>query len=353
MKRCIIPIFIPHYGCPRQCIFCNQHKITGNTEPVKPDHIAATINRYLATVSRDTTFVEVAFYGGSFTALPADTQCSFLQPAYEALNAGKINAIRLSTRPDCIDQDTLARLRQYQVATVELGVQSLDDAVLQTANRGHTARDALRAVEMVRQAGFTCGVQLMPGLPAESWRSLIKTTELAVKCRPDFIRLYPTVVLADTGLADLYQQGEFQPLSLDEAIKRCAYMKLVCERNHIPVIRTGLQASQELEDSAVTVAGPYHPAFGELVDSHIYYLVVAHAFEQIGLLPAAGSMVILHVHPREESKVRGMKNDNLRRWRQEYGAICKLQGDLNRQGSVIIEFNFTKFVGNKLMLFSV
>lgn len=260
-KKHILPFFIPHLGCPQQCIFCDQHKIAGRQPPT-----AAEVAQAIAALpSERQADYELAFYGGSFTALPPDLQACYLEPARQALAAGRLGAIRVSTRPDCINDEVVEILHHYGVGTVELGVQSMQDDVLRQARRGHTAAQALTALRRLQAAGFKTGVQLMPGLPGESLRQCWQGARRLLAGRPDMLRIYPTVVLQGTALARLYQQGDYQPLTLAQATAVTLALKLMAEDWGVAVIRMGLQPSAEL--AAQVLAGPYHPSFGALVQS--------------------------------------------------------------------------------------
>lgn len=245
MKHFIIPIFIPHYGCSHQCIFCNQKKITGLSTPVTADEVIGIIEKNLARLN-ESRHVEVAYYGGSFTALPLNIQRNLLLPAFKMLQDGAIHAIRLSTRPDYISVDIVNQLVALGVSIIEIGAQSLDDRVLQAVCRGHTYNDIENAVAILQSFDIQYGLQFMVGLPMEDKTSLAITTQKAIALKPHFVRIYPTVVIADTPLAQLYHHQEYQPLSLHKAAVWSAFMKLSFERAGIPVIRTGLQATQSL-----------------------------------------------------------------------------------------------------------
>ncbi|SDL58395.1 Radical_SAM C-terminal domain-containing protein [Dendrosporobacter quercicolus] len=351
MKRYIIPVFIPHYGCTHQCIFCNQRKITGLDRPVSPEQVSAAIAEHLAMITAP-RLIEVAFYGGSFTALPADIQQALLAPAYAALQQGKIQAIRVSTRPDCINAEIVTAVCRYGVTTIELGVQSLDDDVLRTAGRGHTARQVAAAVAVIRGMGVKCGIQLMPGLPGETMLSLIATACRTVKLKPDFVRIYPAVVIAGTQLAVLYSRGLYRPLTLPQAVRQAGYLKLLFERNGIKVIRTGLQATAELADQQVVLAGPYHPSFGEMADSFIFHLMVSRCLEQ---LDCTDSEIFICHHSRDTSKIRGLKNANLNRWRQEYSlrAITLAVDDELPLNAIAMIHQTNRYFINKSMLTSL
>jgi histone acetyltransferase (RNA polymerase elongator complex component) len=216
----IIPFFIPHSGCPHQCIFCNQKNITGQMKPVDPAVLPQKIKEYLAINTSDKT-AQVAFYGGSFTALPLELQKEYLAAVQPFLRSGQIENIRLSTRPDCITDDVLSLLHEYHANTVELGVQSMDDIVLQRSGRGHTANDTMNAVTRLKKYRFFVGLQLMPGLPGDSADIFMKTVDTVIELKPDFVRIYPALVIKDTPLEDLYRSGRYIPLSLDDAVALC------------------------------------------------------------------------------------------------------------------------------------
>lgn len=350
MKNYIIPIFIPHYGCTHQCIFCNQKKITGTQTPVTASQVLTIIREHLSRITQP-RHIEVAFYGGSFTALPLAIQQELLAPAYDVLNSKGIDAIRLSTRPDAITAKIVQNLIKNGVSIVELGVQSMDKQVLQAAARGHSDTDVVQAVKILKSAGITCGLQLMPGLPLEDWLSLTTTASKVVALAPDFIRIYPAIVIADTHMAKLYQQGLYRPLSLQEAVKRSAFLKLLCEQQGINVIRTGLQPTEELASEKVVLAGPFHPAFGEIVDSYLFDVMFSRFIEYTS---PPYQQITIHHHPRDHSKVRGMKNRNIKRWQHAYNVLkIKLVPDGGKLGELVIEHNDIKHFINPAMLFSV
>jgi len=349
MKHYIIPIFIPHLGCLHQCVFCDQQKITGLSTPVTALQVATIIGDRLAGIDQ-ARHVEVAFYGGSFTALAEDDQNELLAPATQALQSGLIQGIRLSTRPDCLSKSTINNLIKQQVTTVEVGVQSLDDTVLARAGRGHDSEAVVGSVARLKAAGLQCGLQLMPGLPGEDWTSLIRTVRRAIDLAPEFVRIYPTVVIAGTTLARLYRQGIYAPLSLDQGVSRAAYMKLMFGRQGIAVIRTGLQAADELDQHQTVLAGPYHPAFGELVDSYIFYLMLASFIEQSSLGPQA--RLIIHHHPQDCSKVRGQHNRNINDIKQRYRLrdVTLYSDRFVSKSSLLFELGGQNYITNKNMI---
>jgi len=264
----IIPFFIPHSGCPHQCVFCNQKKITGQNKSAEVSSVPQRINDYLKSDATDEA-VQIAFYGGSFTALPVETQKAYLEASRPFIESGQAKGIRLSTRPDSINREILALLKGYHVQTIELGAQSMDDRVLSLSGRGHSAVDTENAARLLREEGFLVGLQLMPGLPGDSAEKFIDTVDKIIALKPDFVRLYPALVIKGTPLEGLYMRGQYTPLSLDEAVSFCSQALLKFEDAGIEVIRIGLQPTEELEKPGTILAGPYHPAFRQVVESSI------------------------------------------------------------------------------------
>ena len=307
MKTSIIPIFIPHYGCPYRCVFCNQWRITGQTKIADPSMVWDMIHSYTEGVQEKRHW-EVAFYGGSFTAIDPAMQEALLAPAYQALQQGMIDAIRCSTRPDCIDLTVTERLKRYGMTIVELGVQSMDDHVLAKAKRGHSAAQVVMATKLLRDQGFVVGHQLMPGLPGEDMGSLKNTTKAIVELHPDMTRIYPVVVIEGTELADMYRQGDYVPLSIHEGVVRAAYMKQAFLEAGIPCIRTGLQATDNLNDNTQVLAGAYTPAMGEMVDSRRYQQLL---FSLLRRLPLG--MASIYYNRCDTSRVRGIHNVTVKR----------------------------------------
>jgi len=348
VKHYIIPMFIPHYGCPHQCVFCDQRAITGVRRPATASDVERNIQQHLAAINRP-YHIEVAFYGGSFTALPPNLQIDLLNPAKAALDKGLIHAIRVSTRPDAISEESVNRLKKYDVSTVELGVQSMDDSVLDAAKRGHSVQDVVNARKMLKQFGIPCGIQLMPGLPKEDWLSLIRTGRQIERLKPEFVRIYPTVVMPFTPLAELFQQGQYKPLTIAQGVSRAAYLKLLFEQQGIPVIRTGLQATEGLSAPGNVLAGAYHPAFGEMVDAYIFYLMICRIIESKP--PAYASTLIISHHPKDSSKIRGVSNTNLNSWRRQYKLTqCRFIPDWHRLGELCVTYGECSCIINKSMI---
>lgn len=306
----IIPVFIPHEGCPHRCLFCNQHRISGQTtgKPVTAAAVQAEIQNWLER-SNPERGVQVAFYGGSFTALPRSRQEELLAAAAPFVKHNLVQSLRLSTRPDCMDVEQAQLLQARSVATVELGVQSMNDEVLAAARRGHTAAATEQAVVALRQVGLEIGIQLLIGLPEDRRATLRRTVEQVIALRPDFVRIYPLLVVKNSGLADLYTQGRYTPLSLAKAVLLAAFMKERFDREGIRVVRMGLQAGVELEASLL--AGPWHPAFGELVASRLMLRQTKKLLAQ-----TKTDTVRLSINDRDQSVFRGIKSANIERLRQ-------------------------------------
>lgn len=271
MKHCIIPVFIPHLACPYSCVFCNQKHISGTHSVPDSSSIRTIIDRHLATMDATQTFIEIGFFGGSFTCLPPDRQRYFLELTTPYLQSGKVKSIRVSTRPDYINPEILMLLKEYLVQTVELGVQSLNDSVLMLSGRGHTTEDVYSAVDLLKEYGFNVGLQMMIGLPGDQPEISLETARKIVELKPYSLRIYPTLVVKNTMLETMYLNGGYRPLSMDEAIDISAEIMKLCIENNLNVIRLGLHPSEELLNSDALVAGPFHPSFRELVMSRIWY----------------------------------------------------------------------------------
>lgn len=318
MRKINIPIFVPHQGCPHQCSFCNQKTITGADDAVTAVIVRESILRALGTVQKEKTHAEVAFFGGSFTAIEAEKQEALLGAVQPFLEAGVIDGIRISTRPDCIDETVIERLLRYGVTSVELGVQSSDEAVLLKNKRGHTFGDVVYANSLLRAAGFEVGLQMMLGLYGSTPEKDIQTARDIAALRPDTTRIYPTVVLEGSVLCELYKCGEYAPLDLETAVKTAAAAYEIFKENGVRVLRMGLMASENLASGMV--AGPQHPAFGELVLSRLYLKKMQRA-----LSGKTGGEITFFVHPGEVSKALGNKKENKSRIFREQGVNIRVK----------------------------
>ena len=308
----ILPVFVPHLGCPHACVFCNQRRISGAQSPAKPEDVKNLTAQSAAFLPQGGKR-QLAFYGGSFTAIPEKEQEALLSAAKEALDRGEIDAIRLSTRPDAIDDAVLARLHRYGVGTVELGAQSMDDGVLRQSGRGHTAADVERASALVRAAGFELILQMMTGLPGSDDEKDVETARRLIALKPDGVRVYPTVIVKDTPLYDMWRSGAYREHTVEDAVRVCAVIVPLFEAAQIPIIRLGLNPTEELSGGAA-VAGAYHPALGELVKSRVL-LNKARALLQTA---APGSRVTITVGRGKTSQMTGQKRENLRRLTEEF-----------------------------------
>ena len=311
-RASIIPVFIPHWGCPHACVFCNQRRISGVKHPADAETVRAEVER-ARTVLPKGERAELAFYGGSFTAIPAEQQEALLSAAKAYLDEGVLSSIRLSTRPDAIDADVLSRLHRYGVETIELGAQSLCDEVLQYAHRGHTAADVENASRLIRASGFRLILQMMTGLPGDSPERSIRTAEKIIALKPDGVRIYPTVIVRDTELYDCWRAGEYREHTVEDAVALCARLLPLFEKAGIPVIRLGLNPTEELSGGAA-VAGAYHPALGELVRSRI----LRNRAEELLTGTVPGSKVTLFVHPKKHFHMAGQHRCNITTLQEEF-----------------------------------
>ncbi|MGE4486171.1 MAG: elongator complex protein 3, partial [Oscillospiraceae bacterium] len=304
-KRRIIPVFVPHAGCPHDCVFCNQRRISGAMVPATAETVRDTMEKARAGLPVGAG-AELAFYGGSFTAIPAHEQEQLLGAAQPYLKDGTITSIRLSTRPDCVADTDIERLLRYGVKTVELGVQSMDAEVLRLSGRGHTSEDAVLATALLKSAGFKVILQMMTGLPGDTPEKSIATARRIAALKPSGVRIYPTVIVRDTALFDMWRRGEYREHTVDEAADLCARLLDIFEHSGIPVIRLGLNPSDELSGGGA-VAGAYAPAFGEIVQSSRYLCKARNL-----LSGTSGGDVVLGVAPGQISAMTGQKRANIK-----------------------------------------
>ncbi len=320
-KHAIIPIFISHRGCPNDCVFCDQKKITSREGDVTLDDVRSTIDRWLTTLE-GVEQVEVSFYGGSFTGIPMDRQTAFLEIAKDYKDRGLIDMIHLSTRPDYIDREILDNLKAHSVDVIELGVQSFSDEVLRLSGRGHDAACVYRACDLIRSYGFTLGIQLMIGLPGDSRETCRMSALETVKIHPAIARLYPTVTIRDTELYRMMERGEYQPLPLEEAVQRAKEMYLILEENGINVIRVGLKASEIMEDQI-----GFHPAFRQLMESEIAKDSIESQLSAMGYGGEPLSLLI-RANSRSFGNIYGHKGMNRDHFQKKYPRL-RLKGALD------------------------
>ncbi len=312
-RRSIIPVFVPHLGCPHRCVFCDQRRISGEESPARPEDVKKAIMEGRARLPEGTG-ATLAFYGGSFTAIPVSEQEALLEAARPFLLDGTIKDIRLSTRPDAIDWSTLERLKHYGVRTVELGVQSMDPEVLRLTERGHTPFDAENAAKMVKNAGFELILQMMTGLPGDTPEKSLTTARKFTELRPDGVRVYPTVIVRDTPLFDLWRAGLYREHTVEDAVALCAEISEIFDAAGIPIVRLGLNPTEDLSHGDA-VGGAYHPALGELVLSRRYL-----ARERALLSERDRGAAVTFAVPRgRTSAATGQKRTNVETLTREYG----------------------------------
>ena len=300
-------------GCPNDCSFCNQRKINGVDEAVQPEALFEFVQSYLETMKRDQ--IELAFFGGSFTGIEVTKQIAYLEKAKELKSLGLIHKIRLSTRPDYIDIEIINRLKKYSVDLVELGCQSFDNSVLMATQRGHDVHAIKHAINLLMEAKIDYGIQLMLGLPEDNFDKFKDSVAQATTLHPTCVRLYPALVIRDTQMEKDYLTGDYKPLSLDEAVKWTAYALRIFHNNNIPVIRMGLQRTDLIDFDASVIAGPFHPAFGEMVMSLIFYETIEATLIKLSQPQLS---VEIHVNPKQVSAAIGNKRQNQMKLREKY-----------------------------------
>ena len=342
-KQYIIPIFVPHLGCPNDCIFCNQKSISGQKENMTKEKAKKIIEEYINAIRTKDASIEIAFYGGSFTAIEPEKQVELLEVANEYIKKGKVESIRISTRPDCIDKETLKRLKKYKVKTIELGVQSANDYILKKANRGHTFEDVKKASKMIRWNRFQLGHQMMVGLPESTRTDEINTAKALIKLKPKMVRIYPVLVVKDTKLEKDYKNGIYEPLPLVQAVEICKQLVRMFAYKKIDVIRIGLQNTEEITDpqgeKSQVVAGPYHPAFRQLVEAGMWYDAIVGKIKKLNVKV---NEVQVTVNPIDANNVIGHKKENVVKLKETYDVDLILKQDEKiRQGKSKIDITKT------------
>lgn len=328
-KQYIIPIFVPHLGCPNDCTFCNQKSISGQQKKVTENDVRETIEYYLNSFKEKDAYKEVAFFGGSFTGIDVEEQEMYLKTAYDYIKEKKIDGIRISTRPDYIDKHTLKRLKKYKVKTIELGVQSTNDYVLELCKRGHTFEDVKKASKLIRRYGFDLGHQMMVGLPESTEKDEITTAKDLIKLKPKMVRIYPVLVIKGTELEKQYLAGEYEPLEVRQAVERCKELCYLFGKKKIKVIRIGLQntdtiCNPENQESEV-VAGPYHETFRQLVESSIYYDTIVNKIKKYDVKVKEVEVI---THPQNVSNIVGYKRENVEKLKNMYDIDLSIVQDI-------------------------
>ena len=311
----IYPVFIPHLGCPHACVFCNQHEITG----AAAEEALRKLNSLTENPPQGAAY-ELAFYGGSFTALPTEQQLRYLEAAGRARDCGAVSSIRLSTRPDAVTPEILERLKRYGVGTVELGAQSMQEAVLRASGRGHSAENVRRASAMIHEAGLSLVLQMMTGLPGDDDDGAVDTARQLIALKPDAVRIYPTVIVRGTELERRWRRGDYREHTVEDAVRVCALLLPLFEAAGIPVIRLGLNPTDELSGGAA-LAGAYHPALGELVRSRV---LRNRAERQLAQMHCKGEYVTILVPEKKLSQMLGQKRCNAA-WLKERFHLAALE----------------------------
>lgn len=312
-KHVNVALFVPHCGCPHTCSFCNQKTISGKSTPLLPSEVSRSAEIALKTGGMGG---EIAFFGGSFTAIDREYMISLLNEAKPYIDKGLFFGIRCSTRPDAINEEILSLLKSYGVSSIELGAQSMNDRVLSLNERGHTAEDTVKASELIHSYGIELGLQMMTGLYGDSYEGAVETAKQFIKLRPSTVRIYPTIVIENTSLAELYYSGKYSPESVDSSAELCAALLKMFYNNNIKVIRLGLHSGGNVEDGFV--AGPYHPAFREICESKIYLSEIKKNLQN----KPCGNYKI-YVSPNAVSKAIGQKKANIEQLNQR-GYFCKI-----------------------------
>ena len=339
-KQYIIPIFVPHLGCPNSCTFCNQKTISGEQNKVTENDVRETIEYYLNNFKEKDSYKEVAFFGGSFTGIDVEEQEMLLKTAYDYIVEKKIDGIRISTRPDYIDKRTLKRLKKYKVKTIELGVQSTNDYVLEKCRRGHTYEDVKKASKL-----------MMVGLPDSTEKDEIKTATDLIKLKPNIVRIYPVLVIKGTELEKQYLSGEYEPLELNQAVERCKELSYLFGKKKIKVIRIGLQNTDTIcnpeNQNSEVVAGPYHETFRQLVESSIYYDTIVNKIKKYNVKVKEVEVV---THPQNVSNIVGYKRENIEKLKNMYDVDLKIIQDIKcstEKIEVIISKKYKDFQDDK------
>lgn len=326
----IIPLFIPHEGCPHDCVFCNQDRISGATEKVTAKNVYETVDEYLKTIDYKNATVEISFFGGTFTAIKEERQRELLSVAKEYKEKGLIDKIRMSTRPDYINDYILTYLKEYKVDIIELGVQSLDNKVLHAAGRGHTAEEVEEASKLIKKYGITLGHQIMPGLPRDNFERDIETVKKSISMNPDICRIYPSLVIKDTPMETMYNNGIYKPYTLEEAVEITKEMYKLYTEAGVQVIRVGLQPTDTIAEGKDVIAGPFHPAFRELVEGSLLADKIRDALKdkKIGTI---------RINSKDLSKLYANKKTYFKKLLEEgYVLNVEIAEDVNRGDIVIL-----------------
>jgi len=344
----IIPVFIMNSGCPHRCVFCNQ-KISAGNHPatITKELLDTEVTSYLNWHKNKAGKVEIAFYGGNFTGIDPESQEELLALANAFVRKGVVNAIRISTRPDYVDQEKLSLLKQYNVSTVEIGAESFVDDVLSRAQRGHNAADIENAVTLLKKNGFETGLHLMAGLPGDTPEGFDYSLNKTIELHPDTVRLHPVIIFSGTALAEDFNQGKYSPLDIEEAVSLCSRAWEKLSAAGMRIIRMGVQMTPEMQQNGAVLAGPVHPAFGSLVLSAVFLRNMISALEKIS---RDSRDIIFYISERDVSSFRGLKNMNIQAIKKLYpGARLIVESSPNRpRGEIVVTNDLEEVAGLKI-----
>lgn len=333
MKHFNIPIFVSHLGCPNKCVFCNQHKINGVDTDLDENDILYIIDENLSTIKNiKNRHVELAFFGGSFTGIDQEKQIEFLEIVQPYIRNGEIDSIRLSTRPDYINDDILKYLEGYNVKMIELGVQSFDEKVLEKSKRNHSVEDVYKAVKLIKDSKIELGIQIMPGLPGSNVESDIFGAEIIAKIKPENVRIYPTLVIQNSELENMYYEKKYTPLTIEETIDILSKMIAIIKLEKIKIVRVGLQPSEELRSEGNIIAGPFHPAIRELAEGEIFYKFLKK-------IKVKDDRLLIESNERDISKIIGNKKRN--KTRLEANLDIKINDKLLKDNFIVNRKRYT------------
>ncbi|MDF2865808.1 MAG: Radical domain protein [Clostridia bacterium] len=324
-----IPVFIPHLGCNNECVFCNQRKISGNKKIKNLEKIREDIDRHIEFLDRNKK-IQIAFFGGSFTGIPITQQIQYLKLANEYIRDGKADSIRISTRPDYITIPIVKMLKRYKVKTIELGVQSMDELVLESSKRGHTSLDVIKAATIINLLNVELGFQIMIGLPNSNLKSEIMTISKLLKFKPKQLRIYPVYVLEKSQLFDMYLQNKYKPLTLEDASNRASEVIKVCKNSNVQIIRIGLQSTEEIAASNYKIIGPVSDNFAEYALSKIVLEKLEKEILNIKYVDSVDNTkrkIEMYVDKKYISIIVGPKKINKNYLQDKYNIIISVKGE--------------------------
>lgn len=324
-KQYTIPVFIPHKGCPNSCVFCNQKKISGQTKDVTVEDVDNIIREYLNYYDKTDKKIEVAFFGGSFTGIDIKLQEAYLKVAYKYIESKEIDSIRLSTRPDYINDEILKLLSKYKVETIELGVQSMDKDVLNASKRGHSDKDVIYASNLINKYNIRLGHQVMIGLPESNLQKEVYTIKECLKLKPKQLRIYPVYVIDESELYNMYKKNIYVPLTIKDAVKRCIAVIHECQKEDISIIRLGLQSTDEITCNNSKIVGPISDNLAEYVIAGIIREKIDKILDEINI---EDKELIIHVLPKYISTTIGPKKVNKIYFENKYNIKFKVKGEI-------------------------